>query len=324
MNRFIKTSAQLLAFAGLLLSSPVNAEDIDKVLVLMPNSAGAQSALVGLQEEVGEDLTLLTEYVTSDTSVEDMKSFFEKSSPSAVILMNNPTVTLYKKYQESLGADAKHPPALMMMASFLRQTSKGVINGTGINYEIAAITCFVSLRNILNQPIRKVGVIYRDAFDDFINEQKAMAAQEKIELVTRRISTKNVKSSLKKTIKSLVSGDDVDALWILNDNVLLNKALLVKSWLPALKRNEKPVLVNVQSLVSPKFRFGSFAVLPDHTALGVQAANLLFELQENDWQVGDKDLEEPVAVEKVLLVPFAKKHMELKENALDQIDVQVE
>ena len=66
------------------------------------------------------------------------------------------------------------------------------------------------------------------------------------------------------------------------------------------------------------------AVLPDHTALGVQAANLLFELQENDWQVGDKDLEEPVAVEKVLKVPFAKKHMELKENALDQIDVQVE
>ena len=75
---------------------------------------------------------------------------------------------------------------------------------------------------------------------------------------------------------------------------------------------------------SPKFRFGSFAVLPDHTALGVQAANILFELQENEWQVGDKELEEPVAVEKVLLVPFAEKYMTLKDNALDQIDVQVE
>ena len=99
----------------------------------------------------------------------------------------------------------------MMMARFYVNLVSGVVNGTGINYEIAAITCFVSLRNILNQPIRKVGVIHRDAFDDFIGEQKAMAAQEKIELVTRRLSTKNVKSSLKKTIKSLVDGDD-DAL----------------------------------------------------------------------------------------------------------------
>ena len=115
------------------------------MLVLMPDSAGAQSALIGLQEEVGEDLALVTEFVTPKTSVDDVKGFFEKTSPQAVILMNNPTVNLYKKYQESLGPDAKHPPALMLMASFLRQTSQGVVNGTGINYEIAAITCFVSL-----------------------------------------------------------------------------------------------------------------------------------------------------------------------------------
>ena len=61
------------------------------------NSAGAQSALVGLQEEVGEDLTLLTEYVTSDTSVEDMKSFFEKSSPERCCFNEQQTVTLCTK-----------------------------------------------------------------------------------------------------------------------------------------------------------------------------------------------------------------------------------
>jgi len=324
MRNFMKNSARLVALTSLLLANQAFAEDVDKVLVLMPDSAGAKSALIGLQEEVGEDLDLVTEYVNSSTSVDDMAGYFTKTQPQAVILMNNPTVGLYKKYQASLGADTKHPPALMMMASFLRQTSSGVQNGTGINYEIAAITCFVSLRNILNQPIRRVGVIYRDVFDDFIKEQKSMAAQEQIELVTRRLSTKNLKSSLKRTVKELVNGDDVDAIWILNDNVLLNKKLLIKSWLPALKRNEKPVLVNVQSLVSPKFRFGSFAVLPDHTALGVQAANLLFELQENDWQVGEKSLEEPVAIEKVLLVPFAKKYLKLKDDAFSQIDVLVE
>ncbi|MBT6431896.1 MAG: hypothetical protein HOK28_02320 [Deltaproteobacteria bacterium] len=324
MRKFMKATARFIAVTSLLLANQAFAENVDNILVLMPDSSGAKSALVGLQEEVGEDLNLITQYVDSSTSIEDLGNFFKSSSPKAVVLMNNPTVNLYKKYQASLDPATKHPPALMMMASFLRQTSSGVQNGTGINYEIAAITCFVGLRNILDQPIRRVGVIYRDVFDDFINEQKAMAAQEKIEIVAKRLNTKNVKTSLKKTIKSLTKSDEVDAIWILNDNVLLNKNLLIKSWLPALKRNEKPVLVNVQSLVSSKFRFGSFAVLPDHTALGVQAANLLFDLQENDWQVGDKELEEPVAIEKVLLVPFAKKYLKLKENALDQIDVQVD
>lgn len=324
MRTGIMKFARLAALTSMLFANQAFAEDVDKVLVLMPDSSGAQSALVGLQEEIGEDLELITRYVTPSTSVEDMAGFFKTTQPKAVILMNNPTVGLYKKYQGSLGADAKHPPAVMMMASFLGQTSVGVQHSTGINYEIAAITCFVSLRNILNQPIRRVGVIYRDVFDDFINEQKSMASQEKIDLVTRRISTSNVKSSLKKTVKELLKGDEIDALWILNDNVLLNKKLLVKAWLPALKRNEKPVLVNVQSLVSPKFRFGSFAVLPDHTALGVQAASILFDLQENDWDVGDRDIEEPVAVEKVLLVPFAKKYLELKDDAYSQIDVLVE
>jgi hypothetical protein len=322
MRKFVKATARVIAVTSLLLANQAFAESVDNILVLMPDSSGAKSALVGLQEEVGEDLNLITQYVDSSTSVEDLSNFFKSSSPKAVILMNNPTVNLYKKYQASLDPATKHPPALMMMASFLRQTSSGVKNGTGINYEIAAITCFVGLRNILDQPIRRVGVIHRDVFDDFISEQKAMAAQEKIEIVAKRLSTKNVKSSLKKAIKSLTNSDEVDAIWILNDNVLLNKKLILKSWLPALKRNEKPVLVNVQGFVSS--RFGSFAVLPDHTALGVQAANLLFDLQENDWQVGDKDLEEPVAIVKVLLVPFAKKYLKLKENALDQIDVQVD
>ena len=296
----------------------------DKVLVLMPNAKGAHSALLGLEEETGGDLEIVKEFVTKETSVSDIKAAFEKVKPSAVVLMNNPTVVKYRQYQQSLGEGASFPPAVMMMASFLSQTSEGVKNATGISYEINGVTCFVNLRQVIDQPVKRVGVLYHPRFEKFIGEQRKLAALEEIDLIPVRVKQKKLAKSVKKGLSRLLKEEEVDALWVLNDNALLSKDVIVKSWLPALRRVEKPVVVSVSSLVSTKFRFGSFAVLPDHTAMGVQAANLLFELQDSDWEVGDRGIEEPLAVEKVILLPFAKKYLNLKEKALSLIDRAIE
>ncbi|SVD04502.1 uncharacterized protein METZ01_LOCUS357356, partial [marine metagenome] len=71
----------------------------DKILVLMPDASGAHSALLGLEEEAAGDLELIKEFVTKKTSVSDIKAAFEKVKPSAVVLMNNPTVVKYRQYQ---------------------------------------------------------------------------------------------------------------------------------------------------------------------------------------------------------------------------------
>ena len=296
----------------------------DKVLVLMPDAKGAHSALQGLEEEAGGDLELVKEYVSRDTSVDDIKAAFSKVNPAAVVLMNNPTVVKYRQYQESMGADASFPPAIMMMASFLSQTSEGVKNATGISYEINGVTCFTNLRQLIDQPVKRVGVLYHPRFEKFIGEQRKLAALEEIDLIPVRVKQKKLAKSVKKGLSRLLKEEEVDALWVLNDNALLSKDVIVKSWLPALRRVEKPVVVSVSSLVSIKFRFGSFAVLPDHTAMGVQAANLLFELQDSDWSVGDRGIEEPLAVEKVILLPFAKKYLKLNDQALSLIDRAIE
>lgn len=319
---FQKLMVASIVSVSLMTSSLAFAED--KVLVLMPDASGANDALVGLTDEAGEDLAIVKEFVTKKTSVDDVKAAFEKHKPVAVVLMNNPTVVLYREYQKSLGEGATFPPAVMMMASFLGQTSKGVQNATGISYEINGVTCFVNLRQIIGQPVKRVGVLYQERFSDFIGEQRKLAALEEIELVTVRVKESKLSKSVKKGLNRLLKDEEVDALWVLNDNALLSKNVIIKSWLPALKRVEKPVVVSVSSLVSTKFRFGSFAVLPDHTAMGQQAANLLFELQDSDWSLGDRGLEEPLAVEKVILLPFAKKYLELKDNALSLIDRSIE
>lgn len=299
------------------------AEEVSRVLILHPDSESANQALSGLADEVGEDLELVSIEFSVDMTVSDLDVLLAKHKADALVLMNNPTVELYRAYQATKPQGTHFPPAVMMLTSFLEKASKGVQNATGINYEVAAVSSIVNLRNIVESKVERIGVVYRDTFEDFIQEQATLAAQEKIQFVTRRIRSGQTQRELKPLLRQLLLAD-IDALWVLNDNQLLSPRTVAKVWLPALKHNEYPVVVGVQALVSTGFRFGTFALLPDHEELGVQAAQLLFELEESDWNADGIPVQEPVAVKKVLNVSEAKRLTQLNEEALRNIDVLVE
>lgn len=299
------------------------AEEVSRVLILHPDSESASQALSGLADEVGEDLELVSVEFSVDMTVSDLDVLLAKHQADALVLMNNPTVELYRAYQATKPQGTRFPPAVMMLTSFLEMASRDIQNATGINYEVAAVSSMVNLRNIVESKIERIGVVYRDTFEDFIQEQATLAAQEKIQFVTRRIRSGQTQRELKPLLRQLLLAD-IDALWVLNDNQLLSPRTVAKVWLPALKHNEYPVVVGVQALVSTGFRFGTFALLPDHEELGVQAAQLLFELEESNWNADGIPVQEPVAVKKVLNVSEAKRLTQLNEEALRNIDVLIE
>jgi hypothetical protein len=87
---------------------------------------------------------------------------------------------------------------------------------------------------------------------------------------------------------------------MLNDNALLDPKVIRDGWLPEARKSEVPIIVGVSSLVNPQLSFGSIAVVPDHAALGVQVANLLFELSDEEWIVEGREIELPLSVETVV------------------------
>jgi hypothetical protein len=63
---------------------------------------------------------------------------------------------------------------------------------------------------------------------------------------------------------------------MLNDNGLVRNAEFVDgAWRTELRDARLPLIVGVANLVEPSFPLGTLAVVPDHEALGLQAANLL-------------------------------------------------
>ncbi len=292
------------------------------VLVLLPRSPSAEATLLGLRDELGEEYDFVPRVIEESTRPEDVADFVRDARPVAVVAMNNPTLRLYRAFQESAPPEMVRIPVVAVLSSFLRETSTGIRNLTGVIYEVPLVTSLVNLRVLLKQPLKKIGVLHRPAFRGFVEEQRSLAEAEGFEVVA--IEVQATAEDVKNGIARLRQDEKVDAIWVLNDNALLDRDKLTRGWLPAFKRNKTPVVVNVASLLSKRVDFGTFAVLPDHRALGVQAAGLLGQLAEHNFNADGLDLEYPLSVEKVLDVEFARKNLDVEEKQIATVDRLVE
>ena len=66
------------------------------------------------------------------------------------------------------------------------------------------------------------------------------------------------------------------------------------------------------------------AVVPDHEALGLQAANLIFDLSETGWQVEGHPVELPLSVKTVVDVNLMRDSFGLQPDALKHMDKALE
>ena len=294
--------------------------NVGAVLVLGPEIAAARDVVSGLGDELSHHATLVRREISAGTTVEGLAGLLNEVKPRVLVLLDNPTVRLYHAYQLAQPPGTPFPPAVILMTVFMEQASAGLRNVTGISYEIPAVTALVNLRSVLGRPITKVGVLLRHGFEAFIARQEQLAAAEGFSIVGRVLDDGNRKDAVKRGLRRLLDYDHVDALWVLNDSDLVNPELVARAWLPVLRHAHVPVVVGVPSLVSARLRFGTFAVVPDHRALGAQAAGLVDDLAQTGWQVNARHSLLPVAVEKILDLGLARALAPISQERLGEVD----
>src|SRR5690606_16298844 len=103
-----------------------------------------------------------------------------------------------------------------------------------------------------------------------------------------------------------LEGQDVQALWISNDNVLLSPTLLSHAWLPLARRAKIPIVVGVPSLVTSRPHFGTYAAVPDLEGLGLQTADLVYELESAGWNARKTPVQPPVSIKTYVDLPRAR------------------
>jgi hypothetical protein len=292
------------------------------VLLAMPDSTAFRTVRRALVDEIKKDFDVSTQIVDAHTSLDDFRGRVDAAHPACLVLMDNPTVKLYRAYQK--GHEGPPPPALVVMTSFLEELRADLPNASGVAYEVPGVTAFVNLRSVIERPVSRVGVLHRPSFKRFVERQKALAAKEQITLVPVEVPSDPGSKDVRDALKTLAA-EHVDALWVLNDNGLLKDGrFLEAAWRPELAGLGVPVVVGVPTLVSADARFGTFAVLPDLEAMGVQAANVLFEISESGWRAGEHPVELPVSTLTVVNMRQIKEHFGLREGATRHIDKVIE
>jgi len=294
------------------------------VLIAMPSSPIFLEVRKSLVSEVQKTFSIHTFVVGPETTVADLASTIKAVAPACLVLMNNATTNLYRQYQAANPA-AVMPPAVVLMTAFAEEVQARLRRATGIAYEVPGVTAFVNLRSVIRAPIGRVGVVYRPAFRKFVERETALAAKEHVELVSVSVPNDVTAAELRDALHDLAQKSHVDAVWMLNDNALVRGPEFVDdAWRLELSEAKLPLIVGVPNLVDPISPLATLAVVPDHEALGFQAANLLFELSENDWKVERFPLELPLSVRTVVDLKLVRANFGLRPDALKHIDKALE
>lgn len=266
--------------------------DFPLVLLLAPARAVPDALLTSLRSELHEDFDVHTLELELDGGTNQLEKQLPELKPHVVVLVDNPTVALYRTWARS---NAAPPPAIIVMASFAEQLHLTVPNSTGIAFEPPAVTVLSDLRRLLRTPIRRAGVVYREGFESFIARERQRLAAEKIDLIAVSVSPAPTARSLNRALREL-EAENVQALWVVNDNVLLSPALLSQAWLPLAQQGKIPIVVGVPSLVTNRPHFGTYAAVPDLEGLGLQAADLVYELEGSGWDARATAVQPPVSI----------------------------
>jgi len=292
----------------------------DTVAILTPLEEETQELWTSLVQELGAEFNVSTVPVGRGTGSRHLGQELERLKPACVVVVDNRTLELYRELQVQR-PNAEFPPAVVVMTSFLERAIGGLRGATGIAYEVPAVSSIVAFREVSKLDVQRVGVVHRQTFRDVIATQKELAALEKVELVPISIPNDPTPEVVEDSLDRLVVEQKVDALWVVNDNRLLTADLLVNSWLPVLRFRPIPVIVGVSALVHPEVHFGTLAVLPHHAELGVQAANLIFDLADSEWQLEQGgQVELPLRVMTVVDVNQVDDYFGLEADALAKID----
>jgi len=261
-------------------------EKNDAVFIITANGSIFDQARNELVNELRDEFTVSISEINESATIEEIATLFNtKGTPNAVVLIGNNAIRMYLKYSAQYKEKTDGIQVVTILALDVQRAVSGIPNVNAISYETPMVTALVNFRRVLDKPIDRVGVVYRKAYREFVEKQARFCRKENIEIRGQEIGDDAGKhlNEITEALKTLLKKDPVDALWIVNDNILLKPELLGNVWLPALKKNKVPLIVGVEALANPKLNFGTFAVIPDPVALGEQAAEIIFDLKFDNW-----------------------------------------
>ncbi len=316
-----RTGALLTALAGTTWSLGDGGQSI---LVVRGAAETFDEVTLGMREELDGGVGMCQLTIDRTTACGRLVQAMGETLPKMVVLMDNAALALFAEYQGRLGQPQWSVPALALMCIDVERAVAGMPNTSGIVYEVPLVTSVVALRSLVHTSIKRVGVVHREMMAPLVERNRGYCTGEDVQIVARAVEDRSMsyRWEVLRAVRSVLRSGDIDALWVLNDNVLLRPDIVSDIWTPLTRRYRMPVIVGAKRLAEPSVGLGTIAVIPDHRALGAQGAQIVLATRKNKWQPPSQaTLQPPLSVVKVVNLPNLRACAEVCEDGLDAVDV---
>ena len=177
MRKYIYLFIAIICMSGLVVGKNI-------IMVVHPTGQAFSDVLEGINAEIDQEEYKVIPYSLKKLSAGKLKDEISRNQPVLIILMDNKSVSLYKKSNITTKI-----PVLAMMGVNIQSAIEGIPNSGAISYEIPIVTSLVNLRSVLNRDISTVGVIARSNMKEFVKHQKKFCKNEKIRIIHINIAS---------------------------------------------------------------------------------------------------------------------------------------
>ncbi len=281
------------------LISMFGAQSFAQVMVVRKASVEYEEFYQLIKREFGDGLQVTELIVTKGTGVEDLIEAVESNKPDLLVLLDNKSVRLAKELYQKKAA-FRRIKSIASMGLNLQAELRGEENIAGVGYEAPGYSIITEFRKLVEAPVKNIVVFYRSsAFEQMILDAHKQLAREQIKLISYdldQVASSERDSFVRKVL--LEKSRSIDGLWLISDNILINKNNFVPVWLKLARSVKIPFLCGIKKFSLPKMDFCTFSASPLHEGLAMHLVELGFAILEDGVEPAEIGVEYIVSLEK--------------------------
>ncbi len=301
-------------------------EKVERLLAILPAGESFQQALSGMKSDLGVRYTWKTFDPDTRNAQDSLVKLCTEYAPRGLVLMDFRAVALAKRMQARDSIFAALPKFVLMTLK-AEDATRGLRNTLGVRFEVPAYAVFTQLRTLSETEFTRIGVFHRRIFSDFVEDSRRLLSREKLELVGHCIDCDGDEPlSEEEIIKRRGKGweklrdADVEVVWMLPDNAMVNAVSLEKFWIPRFRRSKVPLVVPLAHLAGKQTKLGLYSAYPDYFQLGIQAAQQVVHVLEEEADPSTLGFESLISVQTTFNLGVAKRlRWEIRKERLHRV-----
>ncbi|HLP40231.1 MAG TPA: hypothetical protein VK465_01880 [Fibrobacteria bacterium] len=325
----ISAAAALMrrSFAVLLLGlACTSVEAEERLLAILPSGESFRQAWSGMKSDLGSRYEWKTFEPDTRNAEDSLAKLVSAYAPKGLVLMDSKAVALAKRLQKRDSAFASLPKFILMTLN-AEAAARDLRNSAGVRFEVPAYAIFTQLRSLSGKEFSRIGVLHRREFSALVEDSRRLLAREKLELIGQCVDCDEKEVLFDgKMAKRLTRALDalqearVEVVWMLPDNALVNAATVERFWAPRFRRGKMPLVVPLANLAGKQANLGLFSAYPDFYQLGVQAAQQVVRVLEEESKPAELGFEPLISVQTTLNLGVSKRlGWEIRAGKLDRV-----